>query len=264
MRDGADGRRHVRDGADGRRPRWVMDPSVEVFDVRGLALHHRLTVEGPSVCQANGIVGVASDRFYVSNDAKACSATGKWLELAAGLDRSYVVRVVLGAAGTAPEVVPVVRRVRFANGLAADDEHLYVAATRAGAILAFRRDRLRDHRDQGATDTPDAVFRLGTGPDNLTGDGAGGLLAASHPSLFRLALYRHRWWPGATAPSHVVRVDPRDGSVGEVYRSREQSSGRGLFLPCVDFWQDLKKTKDENRKSYCILCLFHDEIIIYK
>jgi len=43
-----------------------------------------------------------------------------------------------------------------------------------------------------------------------------------------------------------------------------KSSGRGLFFPCVNFWQDLKKMKDENRKSYCILSLSYDEIIINK
>ncbi|TVR98221.1 MAG: hypothetical protein EA406_07520 [Rhodospirillales bacterium] len=211
-------RRYVRDGGDGRRPRWVMDPSIEVFDVHGTALHHRLTVEGPLVCQANGIVGVASDRFYVSNDTGACSARGRWLELVAGLDRASVVRVVLEGGEDGPRITTVAEGIRFANGLAVNDEHLYVAATRANAILVFRRDRLQE----APAEAPDAVFRLGTGPDNLMWDGAGGLLAASHPSLFRLALYRYRWWPGAIAPSHVVRVDPRDGSVQQIYRSREQ------------------------------------------
>ena len=43
------------------------------------------------------------------------------------------------------------------------------------------------------------------GPDNLTWDGLGGLIAAVHPSLFLLAAYRYGYHD--TAPSRIMRVD---------------------------------------------------------
>ncbi|TVR79772.1 MAG: hypothetical protein EA405_12175 [Rhodospirillales bacterium] len=215
-------RRHVRDGPEAGAPRWAMDPAIEVFDVEGTALVHRHTVEGPKVCHANGVVSVAADRFYVSNDAGACSARGRWLELVTGLDRASVVRVELGGGDSAPRITTVADGIRFANGLAVDENHLYVAATRANAVLVYRRDRLPESDEAKPAATPDSVIPLGAGPDNLSWDGNGRLLAASHPSLFRLALYRYRWWPGAIAPSSVLRVTVADTSVQEVYRSRER------------------------------------------
>ncbi len=73
----------------------------------------------------------------------------------------------------------------FANGIAG----LYVAETR-GWRLHHRLDR---------------PVEVPGGPDNLTWDGLGGLIAALHPSLYRIAAYRYGYLD--TAPSRVVRVD---------------------------------------------------------
>ena len=49
------------------------------------------------------------------------------------------------------------------------------------------------------------------GPDNLTRGVDGRVLAALHPDLIRLALYRHGWT--GRAPARIVAVDLGTGAV---------------------------------------------------
>ncbi|MDH3665973.1 MAG: hypothetical protein OEN23_03495 [Paracoccaceae bacterium] len=72
----------------------------------------------------------------------------------------------------------------FANGIAG----MYVAETRASR-LTHRLDR---------------PVTLPGGPDNLTFDPFGNLIVALHPSLMRVAAYRHGYRDNA--PSRIVRV----------------------------------------------------------
>ncbi len=73
----------------------------------------------------------------------------------------------------------------FANGIAG----FYVAETRAS-------------RPHNLMDQP---LDLPGGPDNLNWDGFGGLIAALHPGLFRLAACRYGYHD--TAPSRTVPTD---------------------------------------------------------
>jgi hypothetical protein len=73
----------------------------------------------------------------------------------------------------------------FANGIAG----MYVAETRGG--------RLYHQLDE--------PLELPGGPDNLNWDNSGGLIAALHPRLFRLAAYRFGYRDNA--PSRIVRID---------------------------------------------------------
>ncbi|MCH8952353.1 MAG: hypothetical protein IID49_09545 [Proteobacteria bacterium] len=105
-----------------------------------------------------------------------------WADLKPGSTTGRVISVNLG--GLAPPKIEQTG-LAFANGIAG----LYVAETRGWRL----HDRL------------DRPVELPGGPDNLTWDGLGGLIAALHPSLFRLAAYRYGYHD--TAPSRIVRVD---------------------------------------------------------
>lgn len=112
--------------------------------------------------------------------------------------------------------------IGFANGLALDRQHLYVAATRDQALLVYRRDSLNGTAALGA---PERVIAVHGGPDNLSWASEHVLLVAVHPSLLRLAGYRYHWMSGSmswfeTAPTRILAVDVRDGAQRIVWDSK--------------------------------------------
>jgi sugar lactone lactonase YvrE len=211
-------RQHSGRGSGGENGRWEMVATVEVFDVgEAGALHHRQTVRDRAFCRANGIVGLGRDRFLVSNDGAACGGWARRWELALGLKRGNVVRVELDEATGASAVTPLAEGIAFANGLAVDTRHLYVAATRDQALLVYPLGGL-DAPEARAR--PERIIAVGGGPDNLSWASEHVLLVAVHPSLLRLAAYRHRWtWLADAAPTRIIAVDVRDGSQRTLYAS---------------------------------------------
>ena len=136
----------------------------------------------PLFCRANDLefFGDGAMELHVTLDRGDCGLS--WADLKPGSTTGRVVSVNLG--GLAPPKVEVTG-LSFANGIAG----LYVAETRESR-LHHRLDR---------------PVELPGGPDNLTWDGVGGLIAALHPSLFRIAAYLHGYRD--TAPTRVVRVN---------------------------------------------------------
>ena len=116
----------------------------------------------------------------VTLDRGSCGVS--WADLKPSSTTGRVISVDLG--GFAPPKIEETG-LGFANGLAG----FYVAETR-GARLRHSLDLPID---------------LPGGPDNLNWDPFGGLIAALHPSLYRLAAYRYGYHD--TAPSRIVRVD---------------------------------------------------------
>jgi len=142
----------------------------------------RATRTDPLFCRANDLAffGDGAMELRVTLDRSDCGLS--WADLKPGSTTGRVISVNLG--GLAPPKVEQTG-LAFANGIAG----LYVAETRASRLY-HRLDR---------------PVELPGGPDNLTWDGLGGLIAALHPSLFRLAAYRYGYHD--TAPSRIVRVD---------------------------------------------------------
>lgn len=141
----------------------------------------------PEFCRANDLdfTGSAPMALNVTLDRADCGPA--WADLRPGATTGRVVSVDLAGAA-APEVE--VSGLAFANGIAG----LWVAETRAS--------RLRHLLDRAVA--------LPGGPDNLTWDMQGGLVAALHPSLVRIATYLFGYLD--TAPTRIVRV-ARDRSV---------------------------------------------------
>jgi hypothetical protein len=89
----------------------------------------------------------------------------------------------------------------FANGLAhRQNGDLVMAATREDALLTLGDDFAETGR-----------IAIPGGPDNLTIADDGDIVAAVHPSLFKLMLTR-KFGLGA-APSRIVKADPETGAV---------------------------------------------------
>ncbi len=200
---------------EGKRFTWTPDTRLEVFDWDGQTLSHRRTITDARLCRANDVVAVDHDRFLVSRDHGACGGRSAGLEDLFGLARAEVLRVTLGQATEPPVITVAAGGIAFANGLALDRTrgHLYVAATRARAVLRYDLDQIL--ASSGVH--PSARYDLGAGPDNLSWDDQGRLIAAVHPSLWRLGFYRKRWLGQSRAPSRVNRLDPQTEAVTNLF-----------------------------------------------
>jgi hypothetical protein len=146
------------------------------------AFSPRTTRTDPLFCRANDLIfaGGGSMEMRVTLDRGSCGVS--WEDLKPSSTTGRVISVGLG--GVAPPKIEQTG-LAFANGIAG----LYVAETRGS--------RLRHSLDR--------AVELPGGPDNLTWDPLGGLIAALHPSLYRLAAYRYGYHDAA--PSRIVRVD---------------------------------------------------------
>jgi len=133
-------------------------------------------------CRANDLEFAGDSDFTVEVTLDRRDSGTAWSDLRPGAQTGRVISVDLETA-----MPTKVERdgLAFANGIAG----LYVSETRA--------ERLSHLLDE-------PVYLPG-GPDNLTWDTGGGLIAALHPSLMRIAAYRF----GVInhAPSRIVRLD---------------------------------------------------------
>ncbi len=187
---GADGRARLAVVARDARPdeagRWRLAPRVVVLeeDAAGGGWRPGRVVAGRQLCHLNDVAITPGGRLLATLDRGPCPGEGRG------------VLVELGEGG---RMRTLASGYRFANGLAFDAEgRLWLAETRASRLRApaggLRRD-LPGHPDNPAL-----------APD-------GRLVVALHPSLIRLALYRHGWPLGRRAPARVVALDPASGAV---------------------------------------------------
>lgn len=176
--------------SDGTRLALVNRPGPGEADILigfadGLAWAPEDRLTGRQLCRANDLdfSGPGESALDITLDRADCSAA--FTDLLPGAVTGRTVR--FDSAG----LTETGAGLAFPNGIADG----YVAETRG------RRVRTPDGR---ALDLPG-------GPDNLNWDQEGWLVAAVHPKLLQLWLYRAGWT--AQAPSRIVRVDPADGEL---------------------------------------------------
>jgi len=166
----------MRDGSGNRKV------SIVGGTLRRGAFSPRASRTEPMFCRANDLefAGDGAMTLRVTLDRGDCGLA--WADLKPGSTTGRVISVDLDSLA-APKIEQ--SGLEFANGIAG----LYVSETRASRL----RHRL------------DLPLEVPGGPDNLTWDGLGGLIAALHPSVYRLAAYRYGYQD--TSPTRIVRVD---------------------------------------------------------
>lgn len=174
--------------------------TVEIFDVApDGALTHADTVSGDLLVSPNDVAPVGPDAFYVTNDHGYAGGFMRtledWLRIPAG-------NIVFASGG---ELTVAWEGTRYANGIALSPNRrvLYVAETTGLQIRRLLRD------SQTGALTPDGVFDVGTGIDNIIVDKAGNLWVGAHPDL--LAFKAHAEDPEDMSPSQVLLITPRAG-----------------------------------------------------
>lgn len=169
---------------------WAMTPRVERAGVDGAVF---VGAARPAPCSANNLLD-EDGATLVSFDRGECGWRAVFEDMFRLKDS--------GVAGGDGEVL--FAGAAFANGLARTrDGDLVLAATRENALLVMQS------APQGLTET--ARIALPGGPDNLTVADDGGVVAAVHPSMFRIFLDRRHGI--GRAPSRIVKADPDSGSV---------------------------------------------------
>ena len=176
--------------ADGTRLAVVNRPEpgaaeVLIGSVDGLAWAPEERLAGRRLCRANDLdfADPAGQILDITLDRAEC--TGAIQDLLPGARTGRIARFDGSA------LTEIGSGYSFPNGIAAG----YLAETRTRMIRT----------PQGG------ALRVPGGPDNLSVDQEGWIVAALHPKLVHTWLYRAGW--RETSPTRIVRVDPSDGEV---------------------------------------------------
>lgn len=205
--------------------------SVEVFVLTDSRLQHQRSIRYTALSSPNDVVAVDNSRFYATND-RGVSQPG-WLQtLEAYLALPWSsVSYFDGHEGRI-----VADGFAMANGIArnTDGTVLYVAECLGRSVRVLARDR-----SSGALQERKRIA-LAACPDNIEIDERGQLWVAAHPKLF--ALVAHARDARERSPSQVLRIDPENGHVDEVYlnngdplsvASTAAVSGRTMVLGAI-------------------------------
>lgn len=191
---------------DDRDGKWRMTPRLERVTLDGERLAEAAPANvksGVLSCAANDVL-LTEQKVFTSFDHGACGWRGG-LEQVFNLKRSGLALDGVG---------PVYAKAGFANGLTlTTDGAIVMAATRENALIFFTA--------QSGGVEEDRRMRIPGGPDNLTLSHDGGVVAAAHPSMLRLAL--NRKLGVGRAPSRIVKADPETGATTLLF---DDPSGR--------------------------------------
>lgn len=173
-------------------------PSIVTFELDGQRASKPIITQNASYCRANDVafskIKPSPPALLISHDRKYCTGFNALYENISGK--------ALGSVRFFKDQKAIASNLAFPNGIGiqfpdrplGDNNFLAIAETRANRISYYPKTPARDTVD------------LPGSPDNLTIWRPGIILAALHPSLVRLALYRYKWPSFALAPSRVVKV----------------------------------------------------------
>lgn len=189
----------------GYGPRGAAGRKLRVFAIRDGGLEQLYRLPQPGLCAANDLE-LTGVEVRLTLDRADCPG----LSLREAVWPRGTGRLVrMGATDRSGEGLGEIETgLVYANGLASVEwgrTSMLVAETRARRVVRL-----------GAWPAGEAPPRttLPGAPDNLVPDDDGGVIAAVHPSLVRLGLYRGGWT--GSAPSRILRLTA-DGEVEVLY-----------------------------------------------
>ena len=198
-------------GPDGLKRLFVVNhpPSgeeiVEIFAVETSGdLTHLESVSFPAMHSPNDVVGVGPRQFYATNDRRFEKGPLSTLEAYLALPLTDAVYFD-GETGRS-----IKGGLIYANGInkSADSKTIYIAELLKRRIGVFERNE-----ETGALKRLKNL-NVKTAPDNIEVSRDGALWVAGHSKIFDFV--EHASDPEAIAPSHVLRVNPRNGVTSDV------------------------------------------------
>lgn len=171
---------------------WRARPEIDLLDIGDGEAQLTARILSSRLCSANDIIFSSSARVVATLDRGVCVEDG----------RSPVGGPALATATIDGAVRTVKAPVHFPNGIARVKGQTWISGT-LDRVLSL--------------DDASRKVALPGGPDNLTVDAKGRLVAALHPQIWRFAPYRYGWWPFTQAPSRIVRFDPQRGTLATLF-----------------------------------------------
>lgn len=178
---------------------------VELFDVGPNGdLTHLESISFPAMHSPNDIVAVGPRQFYATNDRRFNGGLFSALESYLALPISNVVYF------DGKEGRSIKGGLAYPNGInkSVDGATIYVAELLRRRIAVFERDA-----ETGALKRVKNL-PVKTAPDNVEVSRDGALWVAGHSKIFDFL--KHAKDPKAIAPSHVIRLNPRNGLASDV------------------------------------------------
>lgn len=177
---------------------------IVTFDIENGRVNSLEILNNGHFCNANDLAWRNTETLYVTIDQSACGGLSAVFENILNSARGKTLEVKYGYGGKATLLTS---GQTFPNGIGIkqlkwpntdEDQYFAVAETRANRISFYPFAPDKDNRWQ--------AVELPGSPDNITVGKPGLILAAVHPNLFDLALYRYNWPFGSKAPSRIVKV----------------------------------------------------------
>lgn len=168
--------------------------SIEKFRVAKKKLHFVKRYRSDLLIHPNDLVATQEGFVYITNDRKYTSFIGYLGDL---FRFAWSNVVVLDTKTGVFEVVA--EGIAYANGIAVDQNHLYVAGLRDDSIHVYNRDRTT-----GKVFGKASQIYIGSGVDNLLWERNGVLNVAAHPDIF--AFIDHVESDKNHSPSEVYRI----------------------------------------------------------
>lgn len=199
---------------NGRRQLFVVEHGdfsqsrIVVFRIEGDNLVFDHAVADPLIHRPNDVAAAGPNAFYVTNDLKAAYGTrSEFFEVLFRQTKGNLVYFN----GTSASIAA--NKIGYANGVALsnDGTALYLGAIIDQSVRFYQRNI-----KTGALTLADEL-RLNTSVDNIDVDENGVLWVAAHPKL--LTFSKHAKDGTNRSPSQIIRIDPREKTLGEAYLS---------------------------------------------
>jgi len=180
--------------------RGILEPTIVHFSLENGEPSQPTIIRHETYCRANDVAfyraSTAPHSLAITLDRKYCNGFDALFENATGRALGSV------TTQTGNEHRITYDGLAFANGIGVqyseralgENNFIVVAETRANRLQYFPKSDAH------------TIVDLPGSPDNITVGRPGLTLAALHPSLLRLALYRYRWPGFSRAPSRIVKV----------------------------------------------------------
>lgn len=173
-------------------------PSIVTFEFDGQSASKPIITQDAAFCRANDVAftkgASSSPALLITRDRKYCGGLKALYENVSGKS--------LGSVLFLEDKRVIADNLSFPNGIGVQFPERALDDANFLAVAQTRANRISYHPKTASRDT----ISLPGSPDNLTIWRPGIILAALHPSLIRLALYRYKWPDFTLAPSRVVKV----------------------------------------------------------
>ena len=204
-------------------PQGDQQTSLLTFDLDNNVPENLHSIENEEFCRANDVTWRDPETLVLTKDRSTCSGIGFYLETVLGSAKGQVLTISANT-GNDQSISPLATTLAFPNGIGTkalkwpgteEDQYVAIAETRKNQISFY----------PFADDTHNrwVPVTLPGSPDNITVGKPGLILAALHPNLTKLALYRYDWPLFDHAPSRIVKVTGSqvlplfDDPTGEVF-----------------------------------------------